>query len=153
VKTNTKQPSMRSQFEQRFEMELQKIAQSLERKGGTKKAAKVHERIGRARERYPSVQYYYDIAVTVSEDNRTATALNWSKNEQQYAKKEASLGLYFLRTSLLLEDEVMIWNIYNTIREIESSFRTLKSDLDVRPIYHKSDAGTLAHLHLGLLAY
>lgn len=145
--------SMRSQFEQRFELELQKIAQSIDRKGGTKKSTKVHERIGRARERYPSVQYYYDIAVTLSQDNETVTAVNWSKNEQQYAKKEASLGLYFLRTSLLLEDEVMIWNIYNTIREIESSFRTLKSDLDLRPIYHKSDAGTMAHLHLGLLAY
>ena len=145
--------SMRSQFEQRFEMELQKIAQSLDRKGGTKKAGRVYERIGRARERYPSVQYYYDIEVTLSEDNHTATALSWSKNEQQYAKKEASLGLYFLRTSLLLEDEVMIWNIYNTIREIESSFRTLKTDLDLRPVYHKSDAGTMAHLHLGLLAY
>lgn len=145
--------SMRSQFEQRFEMELQKIAQSLSRKGGTKKAAKVHERIGRARERYPSVQYYYDIDVTVSEDNHIAIALSWSKNEQQYAKKEASLGLYFLRTSLLLEDEVMIWDIYNTIREIEGSFRILKSDLDLRPVYHKSDAGTMAHLHLGLLAY
>lgn len=145
--------SMRSQFEQRFEMELQKIAQSLDRKGGTKKVAKVHERIGRARERYPSVQYYYDIVVTLSQDNLTATTVSWSKNEQQYAKKEASLGLYFLRTSLLLEDEVMIWNIYNTIREVESSFRILKSDLDLRPIYHKSDAGTMAHLHLGLLAY
>lgn len=145
--------SMRSQFEQRFETELQKIAQSVERKGGTKKVAKVHERIGRARERYGSVQYYYDIAVTLSQDNETVTAVNWSKNEQQYAKKEASLGLYFLRTSLLLEDEVMIWNIYNTIREIESSFRTLKNDLDLRPVYHKSDAGAMAHLHLGLLAY
>jgi len=145
--------SMRSQFEQRFELELQKIGQSLHSKGGTKKAAKVHQRIGRARQRYPSVQYYYDIHVTLIQDNQTATALSWSKNDQQYAKKEASLGLYFLRTSLLLEDEVMIWNIYNTIREIESSFRTLKTDLDLRPVYHKSDAGTMAHLHLGLLAY
>ena len=145
--------SMRIQFEQRFEMELQKIAQSVERKGGIKQAAKVHERIGRARERYPSVQYYYDIDVILSQDNRTAITVSWSKNEQQYAKKEASLGLYFLRTSLLMEDEVMIWNIYNTIREIESSFRILKTDLDLRPVYHKSDAGTLAHLHLGLLAY
>ncbi len=145
--------SMRSQFEQRFEMELQKIVQALNRKGGIKKAAKVYERIGRDRERYPSVQYYYDIEVTLSKDNRIAITVSWSKNEQQYAKKEASLGLYFLRTSLLLEDEVIIWNIYNTIREIESSFRCLKNDLDLRPVYHKSDAGTMAHLHLGLLAY
>ena len=47
----------------------------------------------------------------------------------------------------------MIWNIYNTIREVEASFRVLKSDLDLRPVYHKSDAGAMAHLHLGLLAY
>ena len=73
------------------------------------------------------------------------------KNEELHAKKEATLGLYFLRTSLLVQDEVMIWNIYNTIREIESSFRTLKTDLDLRPVYHKSDAGIMAHL--GLLAY
>jgi hypothetical protein len=145
---------MRSQFEQRFEPELQKIAQSVERKGGTKKASKVHQRIGRARERYPSEPYYYyDIEVTLSRDNHTATAVSWSKNEQQYAKKKASLGLYFLTTSLLMEDEVMIWNIYDTISEIESSLRTLKTDLDLRPVYHKSDAGAMAHLHLGLLAY
>lgn len=46
----------------------------------------------------------------------------------------------------------MIWNTYNTIRELESSFRTLKTDLDLRPVYYKSDAGSQAHLHLGLLA-
>ena len=43
--------------------------------------------------------------------------------------------------------------IYNTIREIEATFRVLKTDLDLRPIYHKTDAAALAHLHLGLLAY
>jgi len=29
----------------------------------------------------------------------------------------------------------------------------LKSDLDLRPIYHQKDETTMAHLHLGLLAY
>lgn len=144
---------MRSQFEQRFEMELDKIAMSLQRKGGIKKTAKVHERIGRARERYPSVQYYYDIEAKLSEDKLTVMEICWSKNEQLYAQKQATLGIYFLRTSLLLQDEVVIWNIYNTIREIESSFRTLKTDLDLRPVYHKSDSGAMAHLHLGILAY
>ena len=52
-----------------------------------------------------------------------------------------------------MQDEVVVWNIYNTIREIENTFRTLKTDLDLRPIYHKNDDATMAHLHLGLLAY
>ena len=42
---------------------------------------------------------------------------------------------------------------YNIIREIEYSIRTLKTDLDLRPIYPKKDDATMAHLHLGLLAY
>ncbi|HRQ51656.1 MAG TPA: IS1634 family transposase [Agriterribacter sp.] len=144
--------SMRCQFEERFEMELRKIATSLERKGGVKQLSKVHERIGRARQKYPSVQYYYDIEVT-AEDGLTATAIHFFKNEDQYQKRQATLGIYFLRTSLSLTDEVVVWNVYNTIREIENTFRTLKTDLDLRPIYHKSDTGAMAHLHLGLLAY
>jgi len=49
--------------------------------------------------------------------------------------------------------EKLLWDIYNIIREIEYSFRTLKTDLDLRPIYHKNDRSTMAHLNLGLLAY
>ena len=52
-----------------------------------------------------------------------------------------------------MKDEVFVWNVYNTIREIEATFRTIKTDLDLRPIYHKNDDSTLAHLHLGLLGY
>jgi hypothetical protein len=42
-------------------------------------------------------------------------------------------GTYFLRTSLEIGEE-LLWKIYNIIREIEESFRTLKTDLDLRPI-------------------
>ncbi len=42
---------------------------------------------------------------------------------------------------------------YNTIREIEYTFRVLKTDLDLRPIFHQRDDSAMAHLHLGLLAY
>ncbi len=72
------------------------------------------------------------------------------------AKAEAAnkkLGVYFLRTNLEDTDEALEWMIYNTIREIESTFRILKTDLYLRPIYHKNDTSAMAHLHLGLLAY
>ena len=61
--------------------------------------------------------------------------------------------MYFLRTSLDENDEKTLWLIYNIIREIEYTFRVLKTDLDLRPIYHKTDDAAMAHLHLGLLAY
>ena len=62
-------------------------------------------------------------------------------------------GIYFLRTTLNIEDEKVFWSIYNTIREIEYTFRVLKTDLDLRPVFHKTDDASMAHLNLGLLAY
>lgn len=144
---------MKNQFEERFEMQLQKIYQSIHKKGGIKKASKVHERIGRAKEKYPSVQHYYNIEVSTGNTTQNATNLKWSKDTLKYAQKTDERGIYFLRTNLNMQDEVIIWNVYNTIREIENTFRTLKTDLDLRPIYHKTDKAAMAHLHLGLLAY
>lgn len=148
-----KETSMKSQFEQRFEEQLETIQKALQSKGGIKQANKVYERIGRAKEKYASTQKYYDIIVTVDEQTKLATEIRWQKNEEKLSEKQDGLGVYFLRTNLTLKDETVIWNIYNTIREIENSFRTLKTDLDLRPIYHKNDNSTMAHLHLGILAY
>ena len=148
-----KENAMKNQFEERFEMELEKINKSIHKKGGVKKASKVHERIGRAKEKYPSIQRYYDIEVSTDPATQNATNIKWSRNDEKHEQKVNELGIYFLRTNLNMQDEVIIWNVYNTIREIESAFRTLKTDLDLRPIYHKTDKGAIAHLHLGLLSY
>jgi transposase len=148
-----KEQAMSTQFEQRFEAYLARIQQALLAKGGVKKADKVWERIGRAKEKYPSVHHYYDIKVTVDGAKGIATTLNWEKQETRHQARETQYGMYFLRTSLKITDEVTIWNIYNTIREIEHTFRTLKTELDLRPIYHKTDKATMAHLHLGIMAY
>ena len=59
---------MNQQFRSRFEAELQKIANSLTKKGGVKQEDKVHQRIGRAQQKYPSIQRYFDIETEVKED-------------------------------------------------------------------------------------
>ena len=148
-----KEEGMKLQFEKRFEEELQKISVALNKKGGVKKLDKVHQRIGRAKEKYPSVQHYYIIEVSGDATKSLATGISWKKDETKHQEKNDSLGIYFLRTNLNVHDEIIVWNIYNTIREIENAFRTLKTDLGLRPIYHKNDDATMAHLHLGILAY
>lgn len=120
------------------------------KKGGTKKPSKVHERIGRLKQKYPSVHNYYNIAVG-DDGQGTVTSISCSHKTGEDTDKQA--GIYFLRTSLLEHDEAMLWTIYNIIREIEYTFRVLKTDLDLRPIYHKTDDASMAHLHLGILAY
>lgn len=146
------QLSMNSQFSKRFEVELLKIKNALHHKGGIKQTNKVHERIGRAKQKYPSVASLFLIEVLESKEG-IADDLTWKINESKLQEKESGLGIYFLRTDLDMKDEVIVWNIYNTIREIESSFRCLKTDLDMRPVYHKKDESTIAHLHLAILAY
>jgi transposase len=140
---------MKNLFEERFEEELTKIAQSLTKKHGVKQADKVHQRIGRAKQKYPSVSSWYNIETKAGTDG-LLMEMNWEKKDE---KKKAELGYYFLRTNLSVDNEANLWDIYNTIREIESTFRCLKTDLDLRPIYHKNDESTKSHLHLALLAY
>lgn len=145
-----KEKGMSSKFAQRFEEGLQSIQHSINTKGGTKKLDKVWERIGRLKQKYPSIHHYYDITVT---DNGKGIASGLSYKEKTDIKAADKAGIYFLRTSLNIKDEKTIWTIYNAIREIEYTFRVLKTDLDLRPIYHKTDQAAMAHLHLGLLAY
>lgn len=47
--------------------------------------------------------------------------------------------MYFLRTNVRTLDERTTWEYYNLIREIETTNRQLKTDLSLRPIYHKKD--------------
>ena len=148
-----KESGMKTQFENRFEDELQKIKNSLSKKGGTKKVDKVHQRIGRAKEKYPSVHNRYKITVINDARDKNVQDIKWEIDPTKDKDKTDQLGKYFIRTSLDMKDEVLVWNVYNTIREIENTFRILKSDLDLRPIYHKNDDSTIAHLNLGLLAY
>ena len=49
-------------------------------------------------------------------------------------------------------NEVTFREIYNTFREIEASFCILKTDLEIRPVFHKTDENTMAHLFLAVLA-
>lgn len=147
-----KEQAMQCQFEARLEEELTKIQQSITSKNGTKKTEAVNRRIGRQLQRYPSVAKYYKIEV-IKGDKDNATELQWHKDQEKYDQAAGQAGIYFLRTDLDISEEQLLWDIYNAIREIEAVFRTLKTDLDLRPIYHKNDDATLAHLHLGLLAY
>ena len=157
-----KERSMNNRFQEGFEKGMKAISASLEKKSGIKTEEKVHERVGRLKQKYPSVSAYYDIQYVTE----TKTVTNRKTKEKQEVRQVKSIcwdikenvdlntrsGIYFLRTSLQ-ETERIVWEGYNTIREIEYSFRTLKTDLDLRPIYHKKDAAAMAHLHLGLLAY
>ena len=143
-----KESSMNDQFTQRYEEALADIAESIHKKGGTKKYEKVWERIGRLKQRYPAVNRYYTI--DVNQKDGLATKVIWRRNAQNQNK---DAGVYFIRTNIEKPDESTIWKIYNTIRDIEATFRVLKTDLSMRPVYHQKDENSVAHIFLAIIAY
>ncbi len=145
-----KEASMNDHFSQRYEEDIENIKAALTKKGGTKKLEKVWERIGRLKERYPTANKHYSITVAPDQENKNATDIKWVKNA---IKAKESEGVYFIRTSLSNTEEQTLWTIYNTLTEIEATFRVLKTDLALRPVFHKNDENIESHLFLGLLAY
>lgn len=147
-----KETSMNRNFKQRFEEALGRVKVSLTKKGGTKSYEKVIERVGRIIQRYPSIAKYYVIEYKRDDKNQKNMAdIEWRIAVPENVDKNS--GIYFLRTNRPEMGEKQTWDYYNLIREIECTNRQLKLDLCLRPIYHKKDGNSDAHIFLGLLAY
>ena len=147
-----KESSMNRLFKERFETELQKAKDALGKKGGKKTYEKVIERVGRAIQKYPSISKYYVIDYIRDKDKpKNMGDIRWRIAVPENVDKLS--GVYFLRTNVGTLDEKTTWDYYNLIREIECTNRQLKTDLELRPIFHQKDDRSDAHLFLGLLAY
>ena len=148
-----KEESMNCNFQKRFEEELDKIRMSLGTKHGTKSYQKVIERVGRARQKYPSIAKYYviDYIPDNVEKPKNMADIVWRIAVPENVDKDS--GIYFLRTNVATFDEKTTWDYYNLTREIECTNRQLKTDLNLRPIHHQKDDNSDAHLFFGLLAY
>ncbi len=126
-----KETAMIGKKRQRFETGMEVIASSLEKPGAVKTAEKINQRIGRLKEKCKGISGYYDI--TVQEEDGKAEKLSWKYNPGNRAEKKA--GKYFIRTSIEEDREQTLWKLYRVLGEIESSFKLLKSDLDMRPVF------------------
>ena len=144
-----KEESMNERFTEKYEKELTEFNESLQKKGARRKSADVYQRIGRLKERNHYISGQYDITFTEDTSKGIVTAIEWKRRQ---TKSEFD-GSYFIRYSDKSLTTNEIWNIYNTIREVEQTFRTLKTDLQIRPIYHQKDSAILSHIFVGLLAY
>jgi len=62
-------------------------------------------------------------------------------------------GHYLLRSNLTGEDPAVLWTRYVQLTQIESVFRSRKSELGIRPIYHQLEHRADAHVLIAFLAY
>lgn len=85
----------------------------------------------------------------------TEQAFTFSRKNDQITAEAALDGIYVLRTSLpdhtLADDDVVLR--YKGLEDVERFFRTLNSELDVRPIRHHLEDRVRAHVFLQMLSY
>lgn len=145
-----KEQAMKERFQKRFEEGLAAIKASLSKKGGTKRYEKVLERIGRLKEKSHGFHQYYEIEL--EHDEQTVTGMRWSYSKPAKAEERYS-GRYYIRSSRTDLNEKEIWKLYVTLTGIEDSFRSLKSELGMRPVYHYVERRIKAHIFITVLAY
>jgi len=139
-----KDRAIRVTQEKRLLKDLERLRVRIER-GRLKKPAKIHEAIGRLKERYPRVARYYRIDYQKN--------LSWEEDPGKKTVAEKLDGGYVLKTDRqdLSADE--IWRTYLLLTRVEAAFRTLKSPLMERPIFHQLGHRTQTHIFLCVLAY
>ena len=136
----------------RFEAALQKLADGLAKPSGAKAISKVMEQIGRAKQRYARAAQHYQIDVVPDESGENAAAITWKKQVKQ-GSAAMYPGVYCLRTTLIDLDNATLWRTYTMLTNLESVFRSLKTDLGLRPVYHQVERRVEGHLFISVLAY
>ncbi len=142
---------IQKKFKQYFEEALQKISEGLKKKRTIKKYEKIVERIGRLKEKYSLISSHYDIVIEQDQITDNVIAIQWSYNERSNFR--GFQGAYILRAYKVDLDPEMLWKTYIMLTEVESVFRSLKSELGLRPIYHQLEHRMDAHLFISVLAY
>ena len=139
-------------FSRRFEQGLARLSEGLSRPRAHKGIEKVRERIGRLKEQSRGVAQHYTIEVLTDESGRKATALTWKRQPRQ-GSMVTHPGVYCLRSNQTDWDEESLWRTYATLTDVEAVFRSLKSELGLRPIYHHKPVRSEGHLFLTVIAY
>lgn len=146
-----KESSMTARFCKTFEDGLQKLADGLNKPRCTKNKDKLLQRIGRLQQKSHGIGQHYTINLSTDENN-IVTALTWERIPVS-GSQLTHPGVYCLRTNELAWDETTLWRTYTMLTDLEAVFRSLKSELGMRPVYHHKEERAEGHLFITVLAY
>jgi transposase len=137
----------------RFSSSMEKALQSLQKTialGRLKDRNKMERRLGKIQARHPSVNDLYDVSVR---DTAEGVRLFWQMKEDRNNWRESREGAYLLRTNLQADTAEELWAKYMQLTEAEASFRALKSELSIRPLFHQLEPRVKAHVMVAFLGY
>jgi transposase len=144
-----KEKAIRSRFSNRMEAALQELEKAIVT-GRLKDRNKMERRLGKIQARHPQVSDLYDLDLR---ETAEGVRLFWQIKQDRRNWREAREGAYLLRTNLTADSAEELWSKYMQLTEAEASFRALKSELSVRPLFHQLEPRVKAHIMVAFLGY
>jgi transposase len=145
-----KERAMLQRQSDRLTEELRKVDAWLGRSPQTDREA-VGRRIGRHLGKYPAAAAIV-VAEVVSDPQGRAAALRVYSRLDAGQKAHRQKGAYLLRTNCEETDPALLWRWYIQLTQAEAAFRTAKSDLGLRPVFHQREDRVQAHILVCFLA-
>ncbi len=129
----------------RLTEEMAKIDAALRRRPADENGA-VERRIGRWMGKYPAAARWLKVELVRDGEGGAVTSLNLSCPLREGDHPTLAKGAYLLRTNCTESDPAKLWRWYMQLTQAEAAFRTAKSDIGLRPVFHQKTERVEAHL-------
>lgn len=150
-----KEKAIHHRFEKRIEAALEKLAQRVDKAKKRIEPSRIERQIGRILGRNSRAAGLFEVKLAaVERDGKEGfLKLTWEKREEWRQWAELSDGCYILRTNLTGWAPEKLWKTYIQLTVAEAAFRTEKTELHIRPIWHQLEHRVKAHILFSFLAY
>jgi transposase len=148
-----KERAMHERFAQRIEDGLASLARRIDQSKRGLDSKALERQIGRLLERNARAAARYVISIQDDEANDSGLRLKWRIHAEWDEWANLSEGTYILRTNVHDWTDEELWKTYVQLTEAEAAFRIHKSDLAIRPIWHRKGERIKAHILVCFLGY
>lgn len=110
-------------------------------------------RIGAAKTEAGRAFGFVQIEIPKAKEEVTRDSFHFRVNKSKLNEAELRDGHYLIRSNVTGGDPAVLWARYVQLTQIEAVFRSLKSELGIRPVYHRLEHRVDAHILVAFLAY
>jgi transposase len=153
VDRKAKEEAMHRRFAERIEKRLEKMRSRIEASRRRLDVRNLERQIGRILERNSRAGGAFQVGIQEDASLRGGVKLAWTRRPEWARWAALSEGCYLLRTNLVGKDPRELWKTYTQLTDAEEAFRSMKTDLSIRPIYHQTENRVKAHILVAFLAY
>jgi transposase len=148
-----KERAMHERFCNRIEAGLDRMARRIATSKRRLDLGVLERQIGRLLERNARAAARYLISIEDDDTHDSGLRLKWAAHPEWDEWANLSEGTYILRSNVHEWSDEELWKTYIQLTEAEAAFRIHKSDLAIRPIWHRKAERIKAHILVCFLGY